>query len=149
MCSKTVKKLENFHVFNLGAAGGDPLLGAAAAWGFDSIQHGTSQETKDKWIGQYADLHYLGGGLIRSAHGLDRREKERADKAAAEQEAYLKMQYAPLAPEKTAMEIGDAIEIRDRRRRAVLLGINLLKSPPGPGIATGGGSYSTVSGSLY
>lgn len=63
------------------------------------------------------------------------------------QTALLKMQYDPAAPEKTAMQIGDPIEIRNRRRQAVLLGINQLRTPSGPGIATGGGNYSGASAS--
>lgn len=54
----------------------------------------------------------------------------------------------PAAPEKSAMEIYDAAGVRDRRRRAALMGISQLRTPSGPGTASGGG-YSGVGGGLY
>lgn len=79
------------------------------------------------------------------------------DERQAEQEASRKRKAAmflaetmkgPAAPEKSVMEIYDAEGVRNRRRRAALMGLSQLRTPSGPGTASGG-SYSGVSGGLY
>lgn len=145
MCNKNIDRI---HGFNMFAAGGDPLMGGLAAWGVGEIYDNTSKETRDEWIGRYADLHFIGGGLIRDAHGVTRRDEKRAAAEVERQERYLKQQYDPLPPEKSLMQIDDAAEVRDRRRRAVLLGIDQLKTGSGHGVATGG-NYSGASAGMY
>ena len=96
-------------------------------------------------------LHDYSGDLVNKVSGsktYDELQQAAADRAAKKQQAFLDMQYAPLAPEKSAMEIGDPAEIRNRRRQAVLLGVNQLKTSSGPGVASGGADYSGLNGGL-
>lgn len=115
-----------------------------------------SMENWQKWHKDFAaDPFHLGltdfsGDLVSSVAGsptLDERHAQDRRAATERQAAFLKQQYEPAAPEKSAMEIGMNEDVRNRRRRAVLLGVGQLENP-GPGGATGGG-YGGASTPLY
>ncbi len=139
MCGKVGPKTKMF------ALGGFSPTGLAAGW------QGLSDDTKNKYMDTYAGLHYVGAGNIRKYGGVDKYNEKQEKLAEQEQQSYLDMQYAPLAPDKTAMEIGAPQEIRDKRRQAALMGINQLRTLSGPGVGTGSpgtGTYYGVGGGL-
>lgn len=106
-----------------------------------------SQSTVDKWMSTYWGLHALGGSTGMELSGINRRAESKARHKQQNQLAWQKLQVVE-APEKTAMEVFDAEGVRDRRRKAALMGINQLRTPSGPGTASGG-SYSGASGGTY
>lgn len=89
-------------------------------------------------------LNLFGG--LREGIGFYDNKKEAEKEKIAKQLAYQKQQYAPLAPEKTAMLVEPNAELRNRRRRAAMYGVSQLRVP-GPGAASGGG-YSGANAPL-
>lgn len=87
-----------------------------------------------------------GGDKITDPLGLFAEPRDRyishvseiADARAKAVEASLKPNAAPEAPEEVASVVNPAEDIRNKRRKAILMGSSQLRSP-GPGIASGGG----------
>ena len=79
---------------------------------------------------------------------LDEINADMDARAALKAELLKETLKGPAAPEKSAMEIYDAAEVRNRRRRAALMGINQLRTPSGPGTASGGYGHG-VGGATY
>ena len=65
----------------------------------------------------------------------EKKEQAEADRKAGYLAATLR---GPDAPEKSAIELYDANEVRNRRRRAALMGVSQLRTPSGPGTSSGG-----------
>lgn len=116
-------------------------------------QFSPSGNTFDRVYGDWTKIHdplNVFGGVkptVDSWFGVAQREAKREGDR-IEGRLYWQSLQKTEAPEKSAMEIYDAAEVRNRRRRAALLGIQQLRTPSGPGTATGGG-YSGVGGGMY
>lgn len=116
-------------------------------------QFSPSGNTFDRVYGDWTKLHdplNVFGGIkptVDSWFGVAQREERRV-KDRVEGQQYWLSQQTVAAPEKSAMEIYDAEGVRNRRRAAALMGINQLRTPSGPGTASGG-SYSGASGGTY
>lgn len=98
----------------------------------------------DRLLHTYDSLHFLGGGALADVQGLTRRDELRANRIENNALAYQKQQYAPAAPEKTLASVEMNADVRDKRRRAALLGTDQLRTAAGPGVATGGGYGGAV-----
>lgn len=122
----------------------DPLLGLGFA-----LSQEMSRETSDKYLNTYAGLHLFGGDMIRENSGYNRRQQHILNDEEKRQRQYFKNQsdFAPQAPEKSAMMIETNADIRDRQRKAALFGASQLKIH-GPGIASGGG-FGGANAPLY
>lgn len=99
---------------------------------------GLSQQEKDSLIKSYTGLHFIGGGLLNEVTGVTGRDEQREEDRIKGKENFFKAQKVDLTPEKTAMMIETDVDIRNRRRQAVMFGVSQLKVP-GPGAASGGG----------
>lgn len=131
MCNDKAKR--GFQVHSLATF--DPLLATLTGAGvFDNL----NTPSNDEWLRTYDNLHFLGGSVLAKAQGLQGREERRVEHAAAVRERALKPNPALLPPDPTAMMVNPAVELRDRRRRALMLArTNLAQPGPGANIPLG------------
>lgn len=158
MCGGDVKKMVNDPFskdtfrkmqavnWTLMVGGADPLLGAQVGAGIYFGGRDKALDRFDQAVPQWRqNMQWADpGGFYNNPKAVAR------EIAAKERQAMFlaETMKGPAAPEKSAMEIYDAEGVRNRRRAAALMGINQLRTPSGPGTASGG-AYSGVSGGLY
>lgn len=143
MCGKSAPKWTTFGMVN------ELSHMSSKEWNKLSPSWNTFDRVYGDWTKIHDPLNVFGGvkPTVDSWFGVAQREQKRIDDQIAGKQYWLGQQTVA-APEKSAMEIYDAAGVRDRRRRAALMGISQLRTPSGPGTASGGG-YSGVGGGLY